>query len=139
MKAGYNKISLSDESSKRRRSTLTDTGDDAVIRITGISANNARERRMENRIRMLRLVDIELKDGRRSAGIAYNIGPRGMFVLSRSGPLPHSDVDIAISVANESSLALTGVVVHRHEYGFGLRFRDLDRVAHAFVNTHYAA
>lgn len=76
------------------------------------------ERRGESRIRMLTLVEIDFRNGELAAGIVYNIGHRGMFIVSGAVARLPTCVDIALSVAGGLSLEFPAVVVHQREYGF---------------------
>lgn len=92
------------------------------------------DHRQGARPRMLILAKMRWPDGQSAAGLVYDIGPGGMFVVSGAGPEANSCVDVVVG-DGDTSVQIKGFIVHRHKHGFGLMFRRLDRNARAFLQT----
>jgi hypothetical protein len=95
------------------------------------------EHRHGARRRALSLVDIQYRRGHGS-GLMYNIGPDGMYVLSKAGLRVHDSVDISLAPPKNkgSPVRIKGMVVHRSKYGFGLMFSRLDKNARKLVGKY---
>jgi hypothetical protein len=95
------------------------------------------EHRHGVRRRALSLVEIQYRQGRGS-GLMYNIGPDGMYVLTKAGLRVHESVDISLAPPQDkgSPVRIKGMVVHRSKYGFGLMFSRLDKNARKLVSKY---
>ncbi len=89
------------------------------------------DHRQGRRRRVLALVDLVWRDGRRSGGLMHDIGPQGMYVLCTLAPADARCVEVMPAAA--TPVSIPGFVVHRRRHGIGLMFRDLDNAALAFV------
>ncbi len=92
------------------------------------------DHRQGTRPRTLMLARMRWPDGQSAAGLVYDIGPGGMFVVSGAGPEGSSCVDVVVG-GGDASVRIKGFIVHRHKHGFGLMFRRLDRSAQDFLRT----
>lgn len=81
--------------------------------------------------RVLALVDLVWRDGRRCGGLVHDIGLEGMYVLCTIAPADARCVEVRPAAA--TPVSIPGFVVHRRSHGIGLMFRDLDAAAMAFV------
>lgn len=89
------------------------------------------DHRQGRRRRVLALVDLVWRDGRRCGGLMHDIGPEGMYVLCKTAPGDARCVEVMPAAA--TPVSIPGFVVHRRSHGIGLMFRDLDTAALAFV------
>lgn len=89
------------------------------------------EHRQGRRRRVLALVDLLWRDGRRCGGLMHDIGPEGMYVLCTVAPADARCVEVMPAAA--TPVSIPGFVVHRRSNGIGLMFRDMDDTALAFV------
>lgn len=69
-------------------------------------------------------VEIHSWEGR-SSGIVRDISSEGMFVLSQARVAVNENVEIFLLWSGNNT-RIPGMVVHCHEQGFGLIFRDLE-------------
>jgi hypothetical protein len=92
--------------------------------------------RQGSRRRALVLIEIHWLDGKSTAGLIYDIGFNGMFVLSETLPKAHECVDIVMTAAGNRLIRIPGLVIHQRNHGFGLLFRRLDTSTRAFVEKY---
>lgn len=92
------------------------------------------ERRRGKRRETLLLTKLKTPDGQHAAGLIYNLGQNGMFVLTKSTLNLGQNVYIRVPV-HRATLWLAAQVVHRSPYGAGLTFGELSGVARALTQA----
>lgn len=88
------------------------------------------------RRRSLLLAEIQPRYGQADAGLIYDIGSNGMFVISRARPGVNKCINVEFSATGDRSVRITGLVVHQNDHGFGMLFQQLQGEARAFVENY---
>lgn len=95
------------------------------------------EHRQGIRQRVMALVRVHDSDRPCSAGLLYDLGADGMFVVSEQRPEINRcvDIELALSPAWDMAIRIKGLVIHHHKHGFGLMFREPDDPALALLEA----
>ena len=82
------------------------------------------ELRNLNRRRTFALVEIQDSQKQCNAGLVYNISRYGAFILCSNSPSLDRIIDISLSkgAGGNLSIPISGIVIHRNKYRFGLMF-----------------
>ncbi len=81
------------------------------------------------------LAEVRSKNGKRLAGLIYNVSRDGMFVLTCTGLRIKGYVDIRLPQTTQINepIWISGLVIHRNDVGFGLMFGRLEKEARKVI------